>query len=94
MLYRLLRRQNQTENIGIELPMKLVLRHRFERFELVDAGVVNQNVELAECFLRLDKQALDVLLLRNIGLDGDCLAAALCNFNSRLDPHPLLTMRN
>ena len=80
MLYCLLRGQNQTEDIGIELPMKLILRHRFERFELIYAGVINQNVELAECFLRLGKQALDVFFLRNIALDRDCLSAALCNF--------------
>src|SRR5438552_5697519 len=60
VLDRLLRRENQTKNIGIELPMKFILRHCFERFELIYAGVVNQNVELAECFLRLGKQALDV----------------------------------
>ena len=79
MLHRFLRCQNQTENIGIELTMKLSLRHLFKRLEVVDAGVVDQDVDLAERFLRLSEKALDVFLLRNIGLDGDRFSTALAN---------------
>lgn len=51
---------------------------------MVGAGVVNQNVEPAKCFLCLGKEALDVFPLRNVGMDGDRLAAALANFVDHL----------
>ena len=50
MLRRLLGCENQTKNIGIELTVKLGFRHFFKRFEVVNSGVVNQDVDLAECF--------------------------------------------
>ena len=80
MLHRLLRCQDQSENVRVELAMKLALRRLFERCELVDAGVVYQNIEPAECFPGLREKAFDVFLLRNISLDGDRFSAALGNF--------------
>ena len=80
MLHRFLRCQNQTEHIGIELAMKLTLRHLFERFEVVHAGVIDQDVDLAERFLRLSKKPFDLFFLRDIGLDGDGFSAALTDF--------------
>ena len=76
MLHSLLRRQQQTEDVEVELPVKEVLGHLLERRELVDAGVVDQDVEPAECLLAFGKQALDVRLLRYVTLHGDGLAPA------------------
>ncbi len=39
-----------------------------ERYEFVNAGVVNQNVELAERRLRLGEKALAVFFVRDISL--------------------------
>ena len=55
--------------------VEVLRRHALERRELVDAGVVDEDVEPAERLLRLGEQALDVGLLRHVGLDGDGLAA-------------------
>src|SRR5207244_2671052 len=50
--------------------------------KLVDAGVVDQDIEPAECLLRLGKQTLDLCRLREIGLHGDCLAPAVRNLGN------------
>ena len=60
--------------------MKLTLRNLFKGFEVVDASVIDQNVDLAERFLRLGKKALDVFFLCNIALDRNRFSTALRNF--------------
>jgi len=48
----------------------------FERRELVDAGIVHQNVQLARrLFWFLREEADDVGCLRDVGLHGDGFAA-------------------
>jgi hypothetical protein len=39
--------------------MKLGLGHLFERAELIDTGVVDQDIEAAECLVGFDEEALD-----------------------------------
>src|SRR5438874_3110038 len=86
MLHRFLAGEYQTENIGIELALKLNLRHFFKRFEVVDAGVVDQDIDLAERLLRFGKYTFDIFLLRDIALDcnrfpialADCINYLVC----------------
>jgi hypothetical protein len=55
--------------------MKVLRSDLLELPELVDAGVVDQDVETAERLLGLGEQAVDLLRLRHVGLDGDGSAA-------------------
>ena len=52
-LRRLLCRKQQAQHIDVEEPVKVLFRDLLERQEIVDAGIVDQNVEPAECLLRL-----------------------------------------
>src|SRR5690349_14449075 len=38
------RSENQSEDVEVELLMKLLLGHVFQRRELIDAGVINENI--------------------------------------------------
>src|SRR5882724_5968927 len=80
VLQRLLRRQHHTKNVRVKLPVKFFFRDFFKRFEVVNSGVIDQDVDLAERFLCRPKELFDFLLLRNIALDRDRFAAALCDF--------------
>ena len=62
------------------LPVKLLLRYCFNRRELVDTGVVHQDIEPPKRILCLGKEPLDVILLCHVGLHRDCFSAALRNF--------------
>jgi hypothetical protein len=75
MLQRFLRREEEPEDVQVELLVEVLLGDVFERRELVDAGIVHQDVERAERLLRLGEQALDVRLSRDIGLHRNGLAA-------------------
>src|SRR2546430_1537267 len=63
LLYRFLGCENQAENVQVELPVEMLLRHFLKREKFVNARIVDQDVERAERFLRLGKQAFDVRLL-------------------------------
>ena len=52
ILRRLLRRQQETEHIGVEMAMEFRFGQRFERKQFVDAGVVDQHVKTPERLLR------------------------------------------
>jgi hypothetical protein len=60
--------------------VELLLGHFFQRDELVNAGVVDHDVDLPERFLRFSEQSLDFCLFRNVALDSDSFSAALTNF--------------
>jgi hypothetical protein len=60
--------------------VKFILRDLFKRFEVVDTGVVNQDVDLPERLLCFSEQTLDIFLLRDVALNGDRFSAALANF--------------
>jgi hypothetical protein len=72
-VHRLLRAEDEAENIEIEQSVKMLFRYGFEREEFVNTGVVNQYVEPAKCLLRLGEEAFDVRLFRYVA----CTATAL-----------------
>jgi len=51
MLDAFLGRENQAKDVQVELPVEVLFRDAFERGKLVDARVVDEYVERAECFL-------------------------------------------
>jgi hypothetical protein len=63
------------ENIGVELAVELFLRNLVEGGELIDAGIVHQDVQLPECLLGLGEDVLHVAGFRDIALNGNCLTA-------------------
>ena len=80
MLECLLSGEKHSENVCIKHFVELLLGDFFEWHEFVNAGVVDHDVDLAECFLRFSEQSLDVCLLRDAALDRDSFSAALTNF--------------
>ncbi len=68
--------------------MEVLAGDAIEGRELVDAGIVHQDIELAELLLGFGKQPLDVGLLGHVGLDGDRLAALAGDFLDHLCPRP------
>jgi hypothetical protein len=60
--------------------VEMFLRYVFKRSKLINSSVVDQNVEPAECLFRFSEKAIDVFLLRDVGLHGDGFSAALRNF--------------
>ena len=63
MLECLLSGEKHSENVCIKHFVELLLGDFFERDELVNAGVIDHDVDLPERFLRLSEQSLDVGLL-------------------------------
>jgi len=57
--------------------VKLSLGDFFEWNEFVNAGVINQDIDFPEGFLRFSEQPLDFCLLRDVALDGDCFPPRL-----------------
>ena len=80
MFERFLRDEKHAKNVHIKHSMELLLGDFFQRHEFVNSGVVDQEVDLAEGFLRFSEQPLDFWLLRNVALDSDCFSAALTDF--------------
>ena len=64
--------------------MEVLRGHGFDRGELVDTGVVHEDVEIPELPLRLRKESPYILLLREIGLDGDRLPTTPSNVGDHL----------
>jgi hypothetical protein len=60
--------------------VELLLGDFFQRDELVNACVIDQDVDLAERLLCFREQFLDFPLLRDVALDGDRLSTTLANF--------------
>jgi hypothetical protein len=60
MLDRLLRRENEPEHIQVEVLVKVLLGDVLERHELVDPGIVDEDVDAAERLLRRGEEMLDV----------------------------------
>ena len=79
-----LRSQEEAENVGVELAVELFLGDLVERGELIDASVVDQYIQLSECFLRLGENTLHISGFGNIALDGNSLTAVTLDF--RNDP--------
>ena len=79
MLDGLLRHQKQAQYIEVEQREKVLHRDLFQRQVLVEARVVDEDVELAERFLRFGKQMLNILGLGDIGLESDRLPLLVPN---------------
>ena len=75
MLGRFLGGKNGAENVRIELPVEFVLGDVFERLELIDAGIVHQNIDAAESRSRFLEQPEDVGRFGDVALDHHRLAA-------------------
>jgi len=58
----------------------LLLRDFLQKHELVNAGVIDQDIDLSECFLCFREQFLNFCLLRYAALDSDSFSGALDNF--------------
>ena len=80
MLERFLSGEKHAKNVHIEHSVKLLLGHFFERHEFVNAGVVDQDIDFSESFLRFSEEPLDFCFLRDIAPNGDRFSAALTNF--------------
>src|SRR4029077_2711279 len=76
MLECLLGGEKHSENVCIKHFVELLLGDVFEWHEFVNAGVINHDIDLAECFLRFSEQSLDVCLLGDVALDSDSFSAA------------------
>src|SRR5262245_13187416 len=57
----------------------MLRRYVFQRREIVNARVVDENIELVECLFRFDKETIDLGRLGEIGLNSDSLAAFAFN---------------
>src|SRR5713101_9559148 len=66
--------QDRTQHVDVVMPVKYILGCFGKRSGPEYACVIHQNVWCAECLLRLRKQAGDVVSLRNIALNSNCLA--------------------
>ena len=80
MLERCLSGEKHAKNVHIEHSVKLLLGHFFERHEFVNAGVVDQDIDFSESFLRFSEEPIDFCLLRDIAPNRDRFSAALTNF--------------
>ena len=77
VLDRGLRDEQEAEDVDVELLVEVLRRDGFEGRELVDAGVVDQDVELAEGLDGGVDDGLRVGGLGDVSVDGDGLAAGL-----------------
>ena len=75
VLHGRLRREERAEHVDVEDAVELLLRHRLDRRELVDARVVDEDVELAVALDRGLDDPARVVGLGHVAADGDRLAA-------------------
>ena len=80
MLYGLLAGEEQAEHIHVEVFVELFLGHLFQRREFVNAGVIDQDVDLAERLFRGGEETFDFRFVSDVGADSDCLAAVFRDF--------------
>ena len=79
MFDRLLRSEDQTKDINVELLVEVLFRDPFERGKLVNAGIVYQDIDFAKGLLRFRKETLDVGLLGHVRLHGNGPSTVLFN---------------
>src|SRR5438034_11801951 len=84
MLDGFLRGEERTQDVQVELLVEVLFGDAFERRGLVNSGVVEEDVEPAECPLRLGEETLDVCLLRDVCLHRNGLAASAYNLRDRV----------
>ena len=71
---RFLGGEQQAEHVEVELLAEVLLVYGFERAELINVRVVDEDIDSAELRLGFVEQFLDVLGFRDVGLDGDRIA--------------------
>ena len=74
-----LRGKYDAENVDIELFMKRVLSYTFERGEVIDTGVVNDNIEASVILYGRIDESLGLGSFGDISLHGNGLAARRIN---------------
>src|SRR5437879_12834009 len=84
MLDGFLRGEERTQDVQVELLVEVLFGDAFERRGLVNSGVVDEDVEPAECPLRLGEETLDVCLLRDVCLHRNGLAASAYNLRDQV----------
>ena len=77
MLDGFLRRQQQSQHVEVKVLVKVFGIDRLQGGKLIDAGVVHEDVELAERLLRLGEEAANVVGPGNVGLHCDGFAVRL-----------------
>jgi hypothetical protein len=84
VLERFLRGEEQPKHIQVELFVEVFSSDLLDRGHLVNACVVDEDVELAERSLRFGEHTVNVRLLRDVRLNCDGLAAAAGYFGDDL----------
>src|SRR5262249_30085192 len=71
ILDRFLGGKNEAEEIQIELLVEVLWRYLFHGRKLVNARVVDENIDPPECLFRFGQKPLDVRRLRHVRLHGN-----------------------
>ena len=64
--------KKHTEHIEIEVLMKMFFVDLLEGTEFINPCIVDEDIQLAECFLRFVKKAADFRRYGHVGLYGEC----------------------
>ncbi len=74
--------EDQAEHVEIEQLVEVLFRDALDRGKLVNPRVVDQDVEPAECLVRLGEETTNIGLFRDVGLDRDGPAAVFENLGN------------
>ena len=77
MLHRFLRREQRAQHIQVEVFVEMLFGNGFQRREIVNSRIVDQDVEATERLLGFREECLNFRLFRNIGFHRDGLATVL-----------------
>src|SRR5437763_12915037 len=80
MLECFLSGEKHAKNVHIEHSVKLLLGHFFERHKFINAGVVDQDIDFSESFLRFSEEPLDFCFLLDIAPNRERFSAARTHF--------------
>jgi hypothetical protein len=68
-------RQENAEDVDVEMAVELFFRERFDRAERAHAGIVYQDVDRTKLACRFGEHALDIGGFRDVALDRSRLAS-------------------
>ena len=71
--------EEKAEDVEVELTVEVLGGDGVERREFEDAGVVDEDVDLAELLDGGGDESVDLILFGDVGADGDGLAAGAGN---------------
>src|SRR5579875_2148873 len=77
VLHSLLRGSQQPANVGIEHPVKILVREGVDRREFIHTSVVYQHIYFAQSFFGFCKDTLNIRMLRKAALNGERFTAIL-----------------